>query len=87
MIALLAAAAVAATTAPATDMAAVERVYATSCGERAYATYDDVCNTLRTQLGRLRKEEAQRLKAEQLAAAKAKKTAATTTAEAVTQKP
>ena len=69
MIALLAAAALATTDASGTgeapaDGANLERLYAQSCGERAYATYDDVCNTLRNQIDRYRKDEAKRLREE-----------------------
>ncbi len=74
MIALLAAAALTAATPaatdtttasePAADVASLERFYAQSCGERAYATYDDVCNTLRGQIDRYRKDEAKRLRDE-----------------------
>ena len=75
MIALMAAVALAAANAAATDtatttsgppadVASLERFYTQSCGERAYATYDDVCNTLRNQIDRYRKDEAKRLRDE-----------------------
>ena len=71
MIALLAAAALAATDAPADaggpDIPAVEKMITQSCGERSYATYDDVCNILKDQLKVLRKEAAARQRADERA--------------------